>query len=71
MRRAVEGYQEAHPELAEKFASYPAFAPAYPHSCLNRLQLRNNRQLVDLADPANSLAIAGVLENPLALAKAH
>jgi len=65
VRRSVADYQASQPELAYKFARYPAFASAYPHSCLNRLQLRNNRQLVDLADPANSLAIVGVLANPL------
>lgn len=39
--------------------------PAFEHSCLNRLQLRNTLQMVDLADPAGSLIVAGRLENPL------
>ena len=35
-------------------------------SCLNRLQLRNNQQMVDLPDPAGALQLVGTLENPLA-----
>jgi hypothetical protein len=36
------------------------------HSCLNRLQLRNNQQMVDLTDPAGNLQFAGTLRNPVA-----
>ena len=35
-------------------------------SCLNRLQLRSSRQMVDLQDPAGSLQLLGTLPNPLA-----
>ena len=35
-------------------------------SCLNRLQLRNNQQMVDLPDPAGALQLIGRLDNPLA-----
>ena len=42
------------------------FAPRFKHSCLNRLQLRNTRQMVDLTDQAGSLQFAGTLANPLA-----
>ncbi|MYW48793.1 IucA/IucC family siderophore biosynthesis protein [Streptomyces sp. SID161] len=59
-------YQEAHPELAGKFARYDMFAPEFALSCLNRLQLRDNRQMVDLADPAGALQLVGTLENPIA-----
>lgn len=41
------------------------FAPRFTHSCLNRLQLRNTRQMVDLTDQAGSLQFAGTLANPL------
>ncbi|WP_197085042.1 hypothetical protein [Saccharothrix sp. ST-888] len=37
-----------------------------PLSCLNRLQLRNNRQMVDLADPSGALQLVGTLRNPIA-----
>ena len=36
------------------------------HSCLNRLQLRNTLEMVDLADQAESLIYAGTLANPIA-----
>ncbi|CAG2151879.1 IucA/IucC family protein [Cupriavidus plantarum] len=58
-------YQAAHPELRHKFRRYDLFQPEFRHSCLNRLQLRNNLQMVNLADPASSLTMAGTLRNPL------
>ncbi|MEU5164455.1 IucA/IucC family siderophore biosynthesis protein [Streptomyces sp. NPDC020875] len=62
----VREYQAAVPELADKFAEYDLFAPDFALSCLNRLQLRNNRQMVDLADPSAALQLIGTLRNPLA-----
>jgi len=59
-------YQRSVPELADKFARYDMFAPEFALSCLNRLQLRNNKQMVDLADPSGALQLVGNLENPLA-----
>ncbi|MEV7685794.1 IucA/IucC family siderophore biosynthesis protein [Streptomyces bungoensis] len=59
-------YQRAVPELAGKFARYDLFAPEFALSCLNRLQLRDNRQMVDLADPSGALQIVGTLRNPIA-----
>ncbi|WP_030943980.1 IucA/IucC family protein [Streptomyces sp. NRRL S-646] len=58
-------YQASVPELAEKFERYDMFAPEFALSCLNRLQLRNNRQMVDLADPAGALQLIGTLKNPV------
>jgi len=63
---SVIDYQRAHPELAERFARYNFFAPNFLHSCLNRLQLKNNMQMVDLANPAGSLIMAEPLNNPVA-----
>ncbi|WP_371404378.1 IucA/IucC family siderophore biosynthesis protein [Kribbella sp. NBC_00662] len=62
---AVRDYQAATPELAEAFAKYDLFPPEFALSCLNRLQLRNNQQMVDLTDVAGSLQFVGTLENPL------
>ena len=62
----VRDYQHATPELADKFAQYDLFAPEFALSCLNRLQLRNNKQMVDLADPAGALQLIGTLNNPIA-----
>ncbi|USQ88491.1 IucA/IucC family siderophore biosynthesis protein [Streptomyces phaeoluteigriseus] len=59
-------YQDANPELADKFRQYDMFAPEFPLSCLNRLQLRDNRQMVDLSDPSGALQLIGTLKNPLA-----
>jgi siderophore synthetase component len=59
-------YQRSVPELADKFAQYDMFAPEFALSCLNRLQLRNNRQMVDLADPSGALQLVGTLKNPIA-----
>ncbi|MGW2523168.1 IucA/IucC family protein [Streptomyces sp. NPDC001617] len=59
-------YQASTPELAEKFRQYDMFAPEFALSCLNRLQLRDNRQMVDLADPSGALQLIGTLTNPVA-----
>ncbi|MEV7035464.1 IucA/IucC family siderophore biosynthesis protein [Streptomyces sp. NPDC093272] len=58
-------YQESAPGLADRFAQYDMFAPEFALSCLNRLQLRNNRQMVDLADPSGALQLVGTLRNPV------
>ncbi|MFJ6560685.1 IucA/IucC family protein [Streptomyces sp. NPDC091412] len=62
----VREYQESVPELAWKVRQYDLFAPEFALSCLNRLQLRDNRQMVDLADPSGALQLVGTLRNPLA-----
>ncbi|MGQ5638131.1 MULTISPECIES: IucA/IucC family protein [unclassified Streptomyces] len=59
-------YQDANPALADRFRQYDVFAPEFALSCLNRLQLRDNRQMVDLADPSGALQLAGTLKNPIA-----
>lgn len=61
----TRAYQEANPELADRFRQYDMFAPEFALSCLNRLQLRDNRQMVDLADPAGALQLIGTLKNPV------
>ncbi|WP_326787604.1 IucA/IucC family protein [Streptomyces sp. NBC_00151] len=63
---SVRAYQEATPELEDKFRQYDLFAPEFALSCLNRLQLRDNRQMVDLADPSGALQLIGTLKNPIA-----
>ena len=64
--RAIADYQAEHPELADQFARHDLFAPDFELSCLNRLQLRNNQQMLDLTDPSGGLQMAGRLVNPLA-----
>ncbi|MEU0196772.1 MULTISPECIES: IucA/IucC family siderophore biosynthesis protein [unclassified Streptomyces] len=62
----TRAYQESTPELADKFKQYDMFTPEFALSCLNRLQLRNNEQMVDLADPSGALQLVGNLKNPIA-----
>jgi len=62
----VTAYQRSMPALAGKFERYDLFAGEFALSCLNRLQLRNNQQMVDLQDPAGALQIVGTLQNPIA-----
>jgi siderophore synthetase component/RimJ/RimL family protein N-acetyltransferase len=62
----VKEYQHAHPQFASKFARYDLFAPEFTRSCLNRLQLANNQQMINLSDPAENLKFAGTLVNPIA-----
>ncbi|MEU6368217.1 IucA/IucC family siderophore biosynthesis protein [Streptomyces sp. NPDC046931] len=62
----VHEYQDANPHLADRFRRYDMFAPEFALSCLNRLQLRDNRQMVDLTDPSSALQLAGTLRNPIA-----
>lgn len=64
----IHSYRREHPELAAKMRRYDLFAPAFQRNCLNRLQLREPRMMVDLnaVDPVDSLLFAGELENPIA-----
>ncbi|WP_199040357.1 IucA/IucC family protein [Glycomyces salinus] len=63
---AVKDYQAAHPELGAEFDRFPLFADSFTLSCLNRLQLKNNQQMVNLENQEESLIYAGKLDNPLA-----
>lgn len=63
--RCVAGHAAEHPGLASAAASYDLFREEFDHSCLNRLQLRNTLQMVDLTDQAESLLYAGTLVNPI------
>jgi len=62
----VLDHELEHPELAESAAAYDLLRPTFRHSCLNRLQLRNTSEMVDLTDQAESLIFAGELVNPIA-----
>nr|WP_301280277.1 IucA/IucC family protein [Advenella kashmirensis] len=63
---SVKRYQHENQALKEKFHRYDFFTDSFKHSCLNRLQLKNNLQMVNLADPAGSITIADDLPNPVA-----
>ncbi|MFC7772610.1 GNAT family N-acetyltransferase [Flavobacterium sp. GCM10027622] len=63
---SITDYQKAHPHLADKFERYDLFAPDFELSCLNRLQLNNNKTMIDLDDPVALLQFQGRLSNPVA-----
>jgi siderophore synthetase component len=62
----IQEYQEGHPYLKEQFKKYNLFESEFDSCCLNRLQLRNNKQMLDLAAPIESLQFVGKLKNPVA-----
>jgi siderophore synthetase component len=62
---ALADHERAHPELAERFSRFDLFTPSFDRSCLNRLQLRDNRRMVDLQAPV--MQVHGSLRNPLAI----
>lgn len=70
-REVVLEHAADHPELADRLAELDVLRPRFAHSCLNRLQLRNTLQMVDLADQASSLIMAGELVNPLAVVRSR
>jgi siderophore synthetase component len=61
----IQAYQDRYPEKEAKFKQYDLFAPDFHLSCLNRLQLNNHKQMIDLDDPVALLQFAGKLENPI------
>lgn len=63
VRECVDEHAADHPGLE---TSVDLRAARFAHSCLNRLQLRNTLQMVDLTDQSASLIYAGTLANPIA-----
>ncbi|WP_298545095.1 GNAT family N-acetyltransferase [uncultured Aquimarina sp.] len=62
----IRSYQSEHPELQTEFDKYDLFVPKFDRCCLNRLQLKNTQQMLNLADPMASLILEGTLQNPIA-----
>ncbi len=62
----IHEYQAKFPQLEDKFQQYNLFANDFKLSCLNRLQLNNHKQMIDLDDPVALLQFAGTLQNPIA-----
>lgn len=62
----INTYQQKHPELEAQFKKYDLFVPEFDRCCLNRLQLKNTKQMLNLADPIESLQLVGTLKNPIA-----
>lgn len=66
VRDCVETHAAEHPGLAARIEAYDLQRPEFRHSCLNRLQLLNTLEMVDISDQASSLQYAGTLVNPIA-----
>lgn len=66
---SIQEYQDRFSENEAKFRQYDLFVPDFHLSCLNRLQLNNHKQMIDLDDPVALLQFAGRLENPIAAFK--
>lgn len=63
----ISAYQQRFPALQHKYEKFNLFAPEIIKTCLNRLQLRNNRKMVDhMYNPFKSQQFAGMLVNPMA-----
>ncbi|MGP5921405.1 GNAT family N-acetyltransferase [Brachybacterium alimentarium] len=66
----LDRYESDHPATAKGLAGdVDLRARTFSHSCLNRLQLRNTLQMVDIGDQSASLLHAGRMDNPVALAR--
>ncbi|MGH2667350.1 IucA/IucC family C-terminal-domain containing protein [Flavobacterium sp.] len=65
----IHQYQTENPQLKDQFKKYDLFVPEFDCCCLNRLQLKNNKQMLDLAEPTKSLQFVGKLTNPIAVFK--
>ncbi|MFE3442520.1 IucA/IucC family protein [Nocardia sp. NPDC059180] len=65
--RGVIEFQQQHPDMAEKFCRWDLFAPTFKAIHMNRLQLSNNRRMVNLGDSYSTLVDADhELVNPIA-----
>ncbi|WP_109833039.1 GNAT family N-acetyltransferase [Reichenbachiella versicolor] len=60
-------YQKEHPELVAIFEKIDLLGKDFKRCCLNRLQLYNTKQMLNLSDPINTLKIEGVLQNPISI----
>lgn len=61
----VYQYQHENPQFSEKYTRYNLFKARFTRTCLNRIQLNNNQQMIDLEDREKNLRFAGDIKNPL------
>lgn len=61
----VRAYQTSHPQFADKYHRYDLFQSTFVRTCLNRIQLNNNQQMIDIEDREQNLRFAGDIDNPL------
>jgi siderophore synthetase component/RimJ/RimL family protein N-acetyltransferase len=60
----IDRHRDEHPDIESGVELRSA---TFAHSCLNRLQLRNTLQMVDLSNQSGSLIYAGEMANPIAV----
>jgi siderophore synthetase component/RimJ/RimL family protein N-acetyltransferase len=65
VKNTVLLYLSDYPALEEKINCYHIFSKQFKRTCLNRLQLRNTTQMLDLNDPINNLVVVDYLNNPI------
>ncbi|PWV54336.1 IucA/IucC family siderophore biosynthesis protein [Chitinophaga sp. S165] len=63
--QVVLDYRQRHPQLEQKFRQFDLFVKEISPDALNRLQISNNRQLRNRANPFDVPSI-GIVENPIA-----
>lgn len=61
----ISNYQLEHPQYGNLYERYDLFTDQFDSCCLNRLQLKNNKQMLDLTAPTDSLQFVGQLKNPV------
>jgi len=64
--QCIADYQQTFPEHEDKYRKYDLFAEHIPKTCLNRLQIRNNKKMVDGSNPFKNQHFVGNLTNPMA-----
>jgi siderophore synthetase component len=63
--QVVLEYRQRHPHLEQKFQQYDLFVKEISPDALNQLQISNNRQLRNRANPFDVPSV-GIVENPIA-----
>lgn len=61
----IQDYQSENPEFSESFQKFDLFVNEFSPDALNKLQLNNNRQLRNRANPFQDLPYIGIVENPI------
>lgn len=61
----IHRYQQRFPEFKANYESCNLFAPEVIKTCLNRLQIRNNRKMINSSNSHKDQQLSGVLKNPL------
>lgn len=61
----IQDYQSENPQFSESFEKFDLFVKEFSPDALNKLQLNNNRQLRNRANPFQDLPYIGIVKNPI------